>query len=81
MGQEQPVFSIIVPTNASPEQLADCLRSLTRLDYPRDRFEVIVAHDGGETQPEAAVASLQDRLDMTLITQPHAGPAAARNRR
>lgn len=79
MGQEQPFFSIIVPTYARPKQLAACFESLARLDYPRERFEVIVVDDGSGTSPETVVAFFRDRLDITLLTQPHAGPASARN--
>jgi GT2 family glycosyltransferase len=79
MGQEQPFFSIVIPTYARPGQLATCLQSLARLDYPRDRFEVIVVDDGSETPPEAVVASFCGHLDVTLLKQAHAGPAAARN--
>ena len=42
MGHEPPVFSIVIPTYNRPEQLATCLQALTHLQYPRDRFEVIV---------------------------------------
>jgi GT2 family glycosyltransferase len=79
MRHKQPHFSIIVPTHARPRQLATCLRSLARLDYPRNSFEVIVVDDGTETPPEAVVASFCDQLDVTLLRQAHAGPAAARN--
>jgi GT2 family glycosyltransferase len=79
MGQEQPFFSIVIPTYARLRQLATCLQSLARLDYPRDRFEVIVVDDGSETPPEAVVASFCGHLDVTLLKQAHAGPAAARN--
>ena len=75
-----PYFSIIVPTRHRPEQLASCLDALARLDYPRDIFEVIVVDDGSETAPEAVVAAFRDRIDVSLITQAHAGPATARNR-
>ncbi len=44
----QPEFSIIVPTFNRPTQLAACLTALARLDYPRDRFEVVVVDDGSE---------------------------------
>ena len=79
MTQEQPFFSIVVPTHARPRQLADCLQSCANLDYPRDRFEVIVVDDGSGT-PEDVTIPFQGRLDMTMLTQPHAGPGAARNR-
>jgi glycosyltransferase involved in cell wall biosynthesis len=80
MGEEQPFFSIIVPTFNRPGQLTTCLQALTRLDYPRDRFEVIVVDDGSESPAEAVISSLCNRLDITLITQAHSGPAIARNK-
>jgi len=74
-----PFFSIIVPTYARLRQLTACMQALANLDYPRDRFEVIVVDDGSETPPEAAVLSFRNRLDVTLVQQAHAGPAVARN--
>jgi GT2 family glycosyltransferase len=79
MEQERPFFSIVIPTYARPKQLAACLQALACLDYPCDHFEVIIVDDGSESPPEAVVASFCDRLDVTLLTQTHAGPAAARN--
>ena len=70
-----PAFSVIVPTYRRPERLAACLRALAALDYPRDRFEVVVVDDGGG----ATLEGTPPALDVTLLTQPHAGPAAARN--
>ena len=52
---------------------------MTCLEYPDDCFEVIVVDDGSKTPPEAVVASFRDKIDVTLLTQPHAGPAVARN--
>jgi GT2 family glycosyltransferase len=79
MEPESPLFSIVVPTYARPKPLAACLDALARLDYPRDRFEVIVVDDGSPAPPKALVASFRDRLNVTLLTPRHAGPAAARN--
>ena len=79
MGREKPFFSIVIPTYSRPKQLANCLQSIARLDYPRDRFEVIVVDDGSPMPPEDVVDSFHDRLNVTLLTQTHAGPAAARN--
>lgn len=79
MRRQRFFFSVIIPTYARPKQLTVCLQSLARLDYPHDCFEVIVVDDGSETPPETIVASFCDRLDVTLLTQTHAGPAAARN--
>lgn len=79
MIEKQPVFSIVVPTFERPRQLAGCLHALARLDYARDHFEVIVVDDGGRTPLVNVIAPFHDRLSVTLLTQPNAGPAVARN--
>jgi GT2 family glycosyltransferase len=73
------VFSIVIPTRNRPGQLADCLEAIAALEYPRERFEVLVVDDGSEISVEAVVAAFRDRLAVVLVTQPHQGPAAARN--
>ncbi|MDT7541869.1 MAG: hypothetical protein QOE33_1773 [Acidobacteriota bacterium] len=78
-GKQSPLFSIIIPTYQRTAQLASCLEAITRLDYPLERFEVIVVDDGSATPPEELIASFRERIDVQLLTQPHAGPAAARN--
>ena len=79
MRQDQPFFSVIVPTYNRPRQLADCLWALSDLDYPRQRFEVIVVDDGGDTPLTDVVAAFQSLFRLTLVTQENAGPGAARN--
>jgi glycosyltransferase involved in cell wall biosynthesis len=79
MEQKKNLFSIIVPTYNRPKQLVICLQSLTRLDYPRDQFEVIVIDDGSDTSLQPVVDCFSNHLDITLLNQIHAGPAAARN--
>lgn len=79
MGPKQPFFSIVIPTYSRPAQLSVCLLALTRLRYPRTHFEVIIVDDGSDTPLDHVIASFRDQLDLTLITQPNAGPAAARN--
>src|SRR3990172_6561828 len=79
MSHRQPYFSIIIPTYDRPGQLADCLHSLVGLNYPHNCFEVIVVNDGGETKLEAIAYPFRNQINLNLITQPHSGPAAARN--
>jgi glycosyltransferase involved in cell wall biosynthesis len=74
-----PSISIVIPTYSRPKQLAVCLQSLLLLDYPRDRLEVIVVDDGGEPPLDAVVAPFRSALTLSLLRQPNAGPAAARN--
>lgn len=74
-----PTFSIIVPAHNRPETLAKCLNALTSLSYPSDCFEVIVVDDGSVLPLEPVVASFGASSNITLLRQPKAGPAAARN--
>jgi GT2 family glycosyltransferase len=80
MRPELPFFSIIIPTCSRPVPLASCLESIACLDYPHECFEVIVVDDGSNTPPLDVVASFRSRMNVKLLTQQHAGPAAARNR-
>jgi len=80
MEDKQPFFSIIIPTFNRPLPLTHCFQCLERLDYSRDRFEVIVVDDGSESPAETVVSSFCNQLNITLITQPHSGPAIARNK-
>ena len=75
--ERSPFFSIVIPTYNRPERLATCLDSLTKLNYPRDRFEVIVVDDGSTIPVESA--AFKDSLNLTIIRQPNTGPAKARN--
>ncbi len=65
-------FSVIVPTHNRPRQLRDCLTALAQQEFPRDQYEVIVVDDGSEPPVEVPDG-------VTLLRQPNAGPAAARN--
>ena len=76
---QQPTFSLIIPTYQRPAQLSACLGALAQLDYPRDRFEVVVVDDGGETPVDTVVAPFMDELTVILLRQSNAGPATARN--
>ncbi len=77
---KQPFFSIIIPTYNRPERLENCLNAIAKLDYPGDRFEVIVVDDGSKTPLDEVVAPLQNQIQIKLLRQENAGPAAARNR-
>jgi GT2 family glycosyltransferase len=74
-----PLFSIIIPTRGRHAQLSNCLASLAAQDFPRDGFEVIVVDDGSVPPVDDCVAPPRARLDLKLLAQPNAGPAAARN--
>jgi glycosyltransferase involved in cell wall biosynthesis len=74
-----PTATIIVPTFARPSMLRRCLDGIARLEAATFSFEVVVVDDGGREPLDALVATYVDRVDLRLIRQSRAGPAAARN--
>ena len=79
MEKLRPFISVIIPTYDRPTQLFKCLCAFAAQDYPRDRFEVVVVDDGSVEQVNDPIGSLRHQLDITLLKQPHSGPASARN--
>lgn len=74
-----PFFSIIVPTFNRPGKLESALKSFSKLDYPRERFEVIVVDDGSHAPLDAVIKLCRDKYALTLLKQNNMGPASARN--
>jgi GT2 family glycosyltransferase len=79
MTHGRPYFSIVIPTRARPKQLARCLAALGRLNFPPDRFEVIVSVDGETASAEEWIGTRADGFRISVGVQAQAGPAAARN--
>jgi glycosyltransferase involved in cell wall biosynthesis len=73
------VFSVVIPTYNRRDILRACLQALSRQQYPRDAFEVVVIDDGGSDSLADLEESLDGQLLWRLHRQPRAGPAAARN--
>lgn len=75
-----PRFSIVVPTYGRAEALRGCLAGCQALDYPIDRFEVLVVDDGDDERTRRVVADFVHLLSLAYIPQPRRlGPASARN--
>ena len=74
-----PEYSIIIPTYQRREQLSRCLAAIEALDFPHDRFEVIVVDDGSPSPPGDLISALNPSLDAGLLRVRHGGPATARN--
>jgi glycosyltransferase involved in cell wall biosynthesis len=79
MTEVLPFFSVVIPTRDRPAQLASCLQSLAHLDYPLERFEVVVVDDGSAKPPHETVKRYEGQFDLKLFTQKNTGPAGARN--
>ncbi len=73
-----PRVSVIVPVKDRAEELRRCLESVERLQYPKDRLEVVVVDDGSRDDG-AAVARAFGAIVIPSGGRGR-GPAAARNR-
>ena len=73
-----PTFSIIIPTYQRPFELARCLKAIENLNYPKEKFEVIVVDDGGGIG-EKLLSPFRTNLNLILLHQENFGPATARN--
>lgn len=73
-------ISVIVPVYNGNRTLAEALTTVLEQTSPPG--EVIVVDDGSPEDPAPVVRALDSRhdIDITVIRQPNAGPAAARNR-
>lgn len=74
-----PAFSIVIPTFNRPDRLLRCIATLDSLDYPRERFEVIVVDDGSPEPVQPLLHDLRVRFAIKCHSVKHGGPAAARN--
>ncbi|HUT68358.1 MAG TPA: mycofactocin biosynthesis glycosyltransferase MftF [Dehalococcoidales bacterium] len=73
---EFPQVSVIIPVRDRPEDLVECLKALTNLDYLGDRLEIIVVDDGSEKEISGVVDSPAVKIIRRAESQ---GPAACRN--
>jgi glycosyltransferase involved in cell wall biosynthesis len=75
-----PLASVVVPTRDRPDWLADCLRSLIRLEYPR--YEIIVVDNAPATEATAELVrrDFAHLPHVRYVREQHPGPARARNR-
>lgn len=74
-----PTFSLIIPTYNRPKQLGRCLQALIGMNYPIDYYEVIVVDDGSLEPLNKVIVQFEEQLNLSLLRQDNAGPAAARN--
>jgi glycosyltransferase involved in cell wall biosynthesis len=72
-------FSIIVPTFERIGQVRACLGALARLEFPRDRFEVILVDDGSTVPLSGTLTAPPAGFALSIVRKANGGPGAARN--
>lgn len=77
---DQPFVSIVIPTFRNPGPLRQTLESLRQLDYPSDRYEIVVVDDGSRDGTAAAVDAVAGELPpVRYHAQSRGGASRARN--
>lgn len=72
--------SVVLATYNRLDLLQRLLGCLSRQTLPPDQFEVIVVDDGSKASVAEHIDTGRFPFPLTIITQPNAGPAAARHR-
>jgi len=79
MDRMNPFFSVIIPTYKRKASLKECLKAISQISYPNNRFEIIVVNDSNDRGITQALSPFYDRFNLIVLSQKNAGPAAARN--
>jgi glycosyltransferase involved in cell wall biosynthesis len=76
------LYSIIVPSYNRKEEIKELLDSFRCLDFPSDRFELIIVDDGSTDGTDIFIDSLKSKVKFNIkfIHQKNKGPGAARNK-
>lgn len=72
-------FSIIVPTYSRRGSLQRLVESILQLEYPHDRFEVIIVNDGSADDTAEYLETVAGDALVKAVTIQNSGPAVARN--
>jgi cellulose synthase/poly-beta-1,6-N-acetylglucosamine synthase-like glycosyltransferase len=72
--KELPVYSVLVPLFREANVVADLIRSLAALDYPRAKLEVLLILEAADIDTQAALLALQLPHGFRTIVVPDAQP-------
>lgn len=75
---QTPFISIVVPAYNESELIEKCLDSLLKLDYPKNKLEIIVINDGSTDDTEAKAKNYESH-GINVYTKENGGKGAALN--
>ena len=80
-GDDKPTVSVVVAAHDEEAVIAQRIENLLAQEYPRERYDVVVASDGSTDGTDDIVRSLADHDGrVRLLSCPRAGKVAAQNR-
>jgi cellulose synthase/poly-beta-1,6-N-acetylglucosamine synthase-like glycosyltransferase len=72
--------SIIVPAYNEEDVISECLNSLVNLNYPKNRYEIIVVNDGSTDKTINVVNAFVEKYsNIILLSKENGGKASAQN--
>ncbi len=72
-------ISIIIPALNEERMIGRCLESISKLDFARDRFEVILVDNGSRDKTLTIAESFKDRLNVRILQKTGVRISALRN--
>jgi cellulose synthase/poly-beta-1,6-N-acetylglucosamine synthase-like glycosyltransferase len=72
--QSLPRYTVLVPAYREPEVIRDLLAGVDRLEYPRDRLEVLLLLEQEDTETQAAVAEAGIGRHVKVVVVPPSQP-------
>ncbi len=75
MSNEIPFVSIVIPVRNVEKTIGQCLESLKNLNYPKDKYEVILADSESDDQ----TSSIAKKYGVIFISTPKRSVCAGRN--
>jgi cellulose synthase/poly-beta-1,6-N-acetylglucosamine synthase-like glycosyltransferase len=71
---ELPVYTVICALYREAASIGELLAAIGRLDYPREKLDVVIALEQDDEETRAAIEARNNRVPLSLITVPAAGP-------
>ena len=78
-GWDWPSISITIPVYNEARQIDDLMQSVLKLDYPRDRMQILVVSDASDDGTDERVAAYADQGVELLRMPQRGGKTAAEN--
>lgn len=75
-----PYVSIVIPAHNEEEVIENTIKSSLNLDYPKDRYEIIVVNDGSTDRTAEIVRKYIGTGKVKLINQKKSGKGSAVNK-
>lgn len=76
--KKYPKISIVIPAYNEGKNIIDSIKSVLRVDYPKDKAEIIVVDDGSQDDTFIQ-AKKMDRKNVRVFTKKHSGKASTVN--